>query len=300
MRRSLRAWMAFWRRRLRALRTATAAPEEPLLPQERLPAPPPEEPLSRRERMEQLIETFDEDQESILVRAVVFLFTVLFTVGSVILAGCIGIAIAAAIVGPWRADAEVVGVYLMAIFIEEAFAALVLAIARAIGRSQQERRMVWLLFAAISLFVCFAIGGAYTQYWLLSELAPGGVRPAEQTMILFRSIAPSLFDVAAAVFMAIYSRKTLEKFLAQQAKKEEAIESLSRAEIRIEEAFNEAEIRRQQREEEMALRRRREEVLNRIEGKIGEAAVTVVESTVERLQLPAPGQGGQSTLRRIL
>ncbi|MBX5459260.1 MAG: hypothetical protein IRZ31_20395 [Thermogemmatispora sp.] len=290
MRRWLR-WMASWWQRVARQRRAEQFND---------PESQQEEPLSRRDRMERLIETFDEDHEPLLVRAVVLLFMLLFTVGSVLLAGCIGLAIAAAIVGPWRADAEVVGVYLMAIFVEEAFAALVLAIARAIGRTQQERRMVWLLFAAISLFILFAVGGTYTQYWLLSALAPGGVRPAEQAMILFRSIAPSLFDVAAAVFMAIYSRQTLEKFLAQQAKKEEAIEALSRAEIRIEEAFNEAEIRRQQREEEMALRRRREEVLNRIEGKIGEAAVTVVESTVERLQLPAPGQGGQSTLRRII
>jgi hypothetical protein len=299
MRRALNFWRACWRwmqARFAGQASAGAAPSAGASSGGPAGGGPP---ASRRERMERLIETFDEDHESILVRAVVFLFTVLFSVGSVILAGCIGMAIAAAIVGPWRADAEVVGVYLTAIFIEEAFAALVLAIARAAGRTQQERRMVWLLLVALLLFLVFAVGSAYTQFWLLSSLT-GGVRPAEQTMIVFRSVAPSLFDIAAAVFLAIYSRKTLEKFLAQQAKKEEAIEALSRAEIRIEEAYNEAEIRRQQREEEMELRRRREEVLNRIEGKIGEAAVTVVESTVERLQLPAPGQSGQSTLRRVI
>lgn len=255
------------------------------------------EDISRRDRMERKIEEFDEDADAPIVKLVVTFFLFLFSIGTVILATLVGLSFGEAFAGPFKLDAEVMGIYCASVFIELAFAGLALAIARAIGRSKAERMMLLLLLLALILFIVIGAGSAVAQFVLLSSLQTHR-SSAWQTAIVFRSIVPSLFDVAAAVFLAIYTRKNLEKFLREQTKKEEAIEQMSKSDIRIEEAYSEAENRRAQKEEEMASRRRREEVLNRIESKIGEAAVTVVESTVERLALPADTKAN-SNFRRI-
>lgn len=261
------------------------------------PAIAPVENLSRRDRMEKTIAEFDEDAEAPVIKIVVTFFLFLFSVGTIFLAVLVGLSFGEAFAGPFRLDAEVTGIYTASVFIELSFAGLAIAISRAIGRSGRERLMLTLFVLALALFLIIGAGSAFAQYVLLSSIVHKG--SAWQTAIIFRSIVPSLFDVAASVFISIYSRKNLAKFLKEQEQRETAIEAMSKMDIRITEAYEESDLRRQQKEEELAARRRREAVLNAIETKLSDAAVSAVEGSIERMQLPAAQSQGGSNMRRI-
>jgi len=131
----------------------------------------------------------------------------------------------------------------------------------------------------------FLVASGLAQ-WYIAESHIHPRTRADLAALMFRVTMPAAVDISAALFLGIMGYKSLKKFLAQQQQKAEAIRALNEAELKIEEAQQEAIRRQKEAEQALALKERREALLLRIEEIHSQAMI----DTAQRALLPGVGQ----------
>jgi hypothetical protein len=208
--------------------------------------PKQQQPTDHLEQVRQEVEKFDEDKRHPLEHLLIFIFTVAAYVLPVVIAVYIGWEIGDAYGGVWRAgNSFSQGMHITAFAGEIAQAMFVIAISFAARAFARNRENLWLLVIACTFFVIFILASGLAQ-WYVSKLYITPTTNAGKAGLLFRVAMPALFDIGAALFLAIVNVKNLKRFLQQQGQKAEAIEQVNRSILRIEEAQEEAKQRKEQ------------------------------------------------------
>lgn len=198
------------------------------------------------EQVRQEVEKFDEDKRHPLEHLLIFVFTVAAYVLPVVIAVYIGWEIGDAYGGVWRAgDSFSQSMHITAFAGEIAQAMFVIAISFAARAFARNRENLWLLVIACVFFVIFILASGLAQ-WYVSKLHIAPTTNAGKAGLVFRVAMPALFDIGAALFLAIVNVKNLKRFLQQQSQKAEAIEQVNKSILRIEEAQEEAKQRKEQ------------------------------------------------------
>lgn len=235
------------------------------------------------ERYRQRIESFDEDRETLPEKAVRYVFLALAYVLPFIVALAIGKEIGDAYAGTtdvW-ANGWSLGTHIVAYAGELALAMMVLSTAAAFRRYKADSSYTPKLLSSIVFFFVFVASSSLAQ-WFIAEQHIHPHTRADLAALIFRVTMPPAVDVASMLYLAIMGYQSLKKFLAEQHLKAEAITQLNAAEIRIQEAQQEAERRQKEAEQSLAMKDRREALLLRIEEIHSQAMI----DTAQRALLP--------------
>jgi hypothetical protein len=106
--------------------------------------------------------------------------------------------------------------------------------------------MIWVPIVLMLFFLGLAIGNSFAQMFMIE----GHIKIAKddfkgQASMYFRSFGPLIIDAIATVFLTVVTVKSQKKFIKDMQEKEEAINSVARSEIKVEQAFDQAAIDRE-------------------------------------------------------
>ena len=221
---------------------------------------------SHTERIRQQVESFNEDRQTPLEWMVVKFFTVLAYLLPTLIAWIVGNAIGQVWAGkfdwtnPWSDYS-----YGISIGLEMMIPVLGYAVSATAKRATKDRsQMAWPIILSV-LFLGLAIGNSFAQMFMIDshiKIAKDDFKG--QASLYFRSFGPLVIDVIATIFLTVVNVKNLQKFIKDMQQKEEAINSVSHSEIKVESAFDAADIARENAKSEQERKRMDNELLREL------------------------------------
>lgn len=203
--------------------------------------------IAHTERIRKTVESFNEDRQTVLEWIVVKFFTVLAYLLPIWIAWIVGQAIGQVWAGkfdwtnPWNVYS-----YGISVGLEMMIPVMGYSVVTTAKRAVKDRSMMWVPIALTILFLGLAIGNSFAQMFMIE----GHIKIAKddfkgQASMYFRSFGPLIIDAIATVFLTVVTVKSQKKFIKDMQEKEEAINSVARSEIKVEQAFDQAAIDRE-------------------------------------------------------
>jgi hypothetical protein len=198
-------------------------------------------------RLRETIESFNEEKQTPLEWIVVKFFTILSYLLPILVAYVVGCAIGQVwsgkfdITNPWSVYS-----YVISVGLEGMVPVMGYSVTVAIKRAAKDRSQAALPIILGLLFLGLAIGNSFAQMYLIDshvKLAANDLKG--QASLYFRSFGPLVIDTIATIFLSVVTVKNLRKFIKDMQAKEEGIHAVSRSEIAVQSAFDQAQIDRE-------------------------------------------------------
>ena len=222
--------------------------------------------LAHTERLRKTVESFNEDKQTLLEWLVVKFFTGLAYLLPILIAWVVGNAIGQVWAGkfdwgnPWSVYS-----YAISIGLEGMIPVMGYSVTVATKRAMKDHsQMAWPIILAV-LFFALAVGNSFAQMFMIDshiKIASGDFKG--QASLYFRSFGPLVIDVIATIFLTVVTVKNQRKFIKDMQEKEAAIEAVARSEIKVEAAFDQAQIDRENAQVEQERRRMDNELLRKL------------------------------------
>jgi hypothetical protein len=217
-------------------------------------------------RLRQTIESFNEEKQTPLEWLVVKFFTVLAYLLPILVAYVVGSAIGQAWAGkfdwsnPWSVYS-----YVISVGLEMMIPVMGYSVTVAVKRAAKDRTQIALPIVLSLLFLLLALGNSFAQMYLIE----GHVKIAAndfkgQASLYFRSFGPLVIDTIATIFLSVVTVRNLRKFIRDMQAKEEGIHAVSRSEIAVQAAFDQAAIDRENARSEQERKRMDNELLREL------------------------------------
>lgn len=218
------------------------------------------------ERIRKQVESFNEDRQTPLEWLVVKFFTILAYTLPTLIAWIVGSAIGQAFAGKFDfGNPYAVYSYAISIGLELMIPVMGYAVSSTAKRAVKDRsQMAWPIILSV-LFIALAVGNSFAQMFMIDnhiKIAKDDFKG--QASLYFRSFGPLVIDVIATIFLTVVNVKNLQKFIKDMQAKEEAINSVSHSEIKVEAAFDEADIARENARNDQERKRMDNELLREL------------------------------------
>lgn len=235
----------------------------------------------------QRVESFEEDKETPLGVLVLAVVHVACYVGPLVLAVFVARILADVLAGP---GVDMVSMYVICLIAEVIQAGCALALPRGIVAWKRDpvKRAITLVGGVV--FLVLVLASLLAQYVALSK--GRNLDPFTQVMIILRAAIPVVADIGATVVLVLLRKKTLQRFLDETEKKEEAIVKVSMAELRLQEVEQEASMREKERTQYLEGKDRMNTLIVRLQEVQNAAIVRIVEEAANGNQ----GNGGNRRL----
>jgi hypothetical protein len=217
-------------------------------------------------RLRETIESFNEEKQTPLEWLVVKFFTVLAYLLPILVAYVVGCAIGQVwsgkfdITNPWSVYS-----YVISVGLEGMVPVMGYSVTVAIKRAAKDRSQAALPIILGLLFLGLAIGNSFAQMYLIDshvKLAANDLKG--QASLYFRSFGPLVIDTIATIFLSVVTVKNLRKFIKDMQAKEEGIHAVSRSEIAVQSAFDQAAIDRENARSDQERKRMDNELLKEL------------------------------------
>lgn len=217
-------------------------------------------------RLRTTIESFNEDRQTPLEWLVVKFFTVLAYLLPILVAYVVGCAIgqkwagAFDIKNPWSVYS-----YVISVGLEMMIPVMGYAVTISLKRAFKDHTLIAIPIILGLLFILLAVGNSFAQMYLIE----GHVKIAAndfkgQASLYFRSFGPLVIDTIATIFLSVVTVRNLRKFIKDMQAKEEGIHAVSRSEIAVQAAFDQAAIDRENARSEQERKRMDNELLREL------------------------------------
>lgn len=217
-------------------------------------------------RLRQTIESFNEEKQTPLEWLVVKFFTILAYILPIVVAYVVGVAIGEAWSGPFNIGKPwTIYSHVISVGLEMMVPVMGYAVTVSVKRSAKDRAQIGWTVALVGLFLGLATGNAFAQMFLLEKhIDMSKADNTARASMLFRSFAPLIIDTIATIFLSVVTVRNLQKFLKDMQEKEKGIQSVSRSEIAVQAAFDQAEIDRENARSDQERKRMDNELLREL------------------------------------
>ena len=266
--------------------TSTATPPAPAT-SATVPSTGPLDPhAANAARVRERVESFEEDKETPLGAAVLGVVHVACYVGPLVLAFFVARILAGVLAGP---EIDFTSMLIICLIAELIQAGCALALPRGIVAWKRDpvKRSITITGGVVFAFLVAA--SVLAQYVALSQ--GHDLTTLTQVMIVLRAAIPVVADIGATVVLVLLRKKTLQRFLDETEKKEEAIVKVSMAELRLQEVEQEAATREKERTQYLEGKERMNNLIVRLQEVQNAAIVRIVEDAAD-----GRGNGGQRRL----
>jgi hypothetical protein len=235
-------------------------------------------------RVRERVESFEEDRESPLGSVVLSIVYVACYTGPLIMAVFVARILAGVLSGP---GVDPVSMFLICLIAELIQAGCALALPRGIIAFRRDPVKRSVTIAGVAVFLFLVASSVLAQYIALVA----GKQPTllAQVMIALRAGLPVVADLGATVVLVLLRKKTLQRFLEETEKKEDAITRVSLAELRLQEAEQEAAMREKERTQYLEGKDRVNNLIVRLQEVQNAAIIRMVEEAADGTR----GTGGQ-------
>jgi hypothetical protein len=215
---------------------------------------------SHFERYRKLIDSFDEDRETLLERGVRSLFLLLAYLLPVLVAYAMGKEIGDAYGGTFSwSDGWSFGTHTVAMAGEFALAMMTLSAATALRRMASDASYASKFLGSLVSFLLFSLASGLAQWFIAAHHIAvhdtGGV-----VALVFRVAMVPAVDIATLLFLAVMSFKSLKKFLADQRVRAQAIRDINEVELEVDRAQSMAARRQQEERQDLTMKDQRNQV----------------------------------------
>lgn len=237
-------------------------------------------------RVRERVESFEEDKETPLGALVLGVVHVACYVGPLVLAFFVARILAGVLAGP---EIDGLSMLIICLIAELIQAGCALALPRGIVAWKRDPVKRGITIAGAVVFAFLVAASVIAQYVALSQ--GHDLTTLTQVMIVLRAAIPVVADIGATVVLVLLRKKTLQRFLEETEKKEEAIVKVSMAELRLQEVEQEAAMREKERTQYLEGKERMNNLIVRLQEVQNAAIVRIVEEAAD-----GRGNGGQRRL----
>jgi len=217
-------------------------------------------------RLRTTIETFNEDRQTPLEWVVVKFFTVLAYLLPIVVAYVVGCAIGQKWSGAFTfRDPWTVYSYVISVGLEMMIPVMGYSVTVSLKRAFKDHTQFILPIVLGLLFILLAVGNSFAQMYLIEghvNIAANDFKG--QASLYFRSFGPLVIDTIATIFLSVVTVKNLRKFIKDMQAKEEGIHAVSRSEIAVQAAFDQAAIDRENARSDQERKRMDNELLREL------------------------------------
>lgn len=238
-------------------------------------------------RVRERVESFEEDKEPPLGAVVLGIVHVACYVGPLVLAVFVARILADILSGP---GVDYTSILVICIIAELVQAGCALALPRGIIAWKRDPVKKAITLVGGVVFAVLVAASVLAQYVALSE--GRALTTFTQVMIVLRAAIPVVADIGATVVLVLLRKKTLQRFLDDAEKKEEAIVKVSMAELRLQEVEQEAAMREREREQYLEGKDRMNTLIVRLQEVQNAAIIRIVEEAADG----GRGNGGNRRL----
>lgn len=265
--------------------TTTAAP--PPVPVAQPTTGPLDPHAANTARVRERVESFEEDKETPLGAAALSIIHIACYIGPLVLAFFVARILAAVLAGP---EIDPLSMFIICLIAELIQAGCALALPRGIVAWKRDPVKRGVTIAGAVVFAFLVAASVLAQYVALSQ--GHDLTNLTKAMIVLRAGIPVVADIGATVILVLLRKKTLQRFLEETEKKEEAVVKVSMAELRLQEVEQEASMREKERTQYLEGKERMNNLIVRLQEVQNAAIVRIVEEAAEGRH----GNGGQRRL----
>lgn len=221
------------------------------------------QPKSHFERYRNLIDSFDEDRETFLEKAIRWFLLLLAYALPIVVAYAMGKEIGDAYGGKFDInDGWSLGTHVVAMAGEFALTMMTFSAASALRKSATDKSYTPKFISSVVAFLVFAVASGLAQWFIAS----GHIKTVDKlghadtsgfAALVFRVAMVPGVDVAALLFLAVMNFKSLKKFVADQRIRAQAIRDLNEAELEIQRAQSTARRRESEEQQDIEMKEQR-------------------------------------------
>lgn len=237
-------------------------------------------------RVRERVESFEEDKETPLGAAALSVIHIACYVGPLVLAFFVARILATVLAGP---EIDPLSMFFICLIAELVQAGCALALPRGIVAWKRDPVKRGMTVAGAIVFAFLIAASVLAQYVALSQ--GHNLTSLTKAMIVLRAGIPVVADIGATVVLVLLRKKTLQRFLEETEKKEEAVVKVSMAELRLQEVEQEASMREKERTQYLEGKERMNNLIVRLQEVQNAAIVRIVEEAAD-----GRGHGGQRRL----
>lgn len=258
--------------------SASAAPVS--APSALFPVPPavpldPHDAAAARTR--EKVESFEEDKETSLGAGILSLIHVACYVGPLVLAFFVARILAQVLAS---SDVDPFSMFVICLIAEIIQAGCALALPRGIVAWKRDPAKRAITITGVAVFAFLVTASVLAQYVALSS-GKSDPTALDTIMIVLRAGIPVVADVGATVILVLLRKKTLQRFLDEMEKKEEAITKVSMAELRLKETEQEAAMRQKERDQYLEGKDRMNNLIVTLQEAQNKAIIRIVEEAAD-------------------
>ena len=217
-------------------------------------------PNTHFERYRTLIDSFDEDRETLLEKILRWVLLLLAYALPLLVAYAMGKEIGDAYGGTFDLnDGWSLGTHVVAMAGEFALTMMTFSAASALRKSSTDKSYTPKFYGSVVAFLVFAFASGLAQ-WFIASLHIAPTNRAGVAALVFRVAMVPAVDIAALLFLAVMNFKSLKKFVADQRIRAQAIRDLNEAELEIQRAQSTARRRETEEQQDIEMKEQRNSV----------------------------------------
>ncbi len=212
------------------------------------------------ERYRTLIDSFDEDRETLLEKVLRWVLLLLAYALPLVVAYAMGKEIGDAYGGKFDMnDGWSLGTHVVAMAGEFALTMMTFSAASALRKMATDKSYTPKFYGSVVAFLLFAVASGLAQ-WFIASLHIAPKDNAGLAALTFRVAMVPAVDIAALLFLAVMNFKSLKKFVADQRTRAAAIRDLNEAELEIQRAQSVARRRETEEQQDIEMKEQRNAV----------------------------------------
>ncbi|SRR5579875_131793 len=212
------------------------------------------------ERYRALIDSFDEDRETLLEALMRRFFLLLAYVLPLAVAYAMGREIGDAYSGAFTwSDGWSLGTHVVAMAGEFALAMMTLSAATALRKMSTDRGYLPKLLGSLVSFLLFSLASGLAQWFIASHHVVTTDKSGLAALIFRVTMVPAV-DIASLLFLAVMQFKSLKKFVTDQRIRAQAIRDINEAELEIQRAQAAASRRETEERQDLLMKEQRNQV----------------------------------------
>ncbi len=212
------------------------------------------------ERYRTLIDSFDEDRETLLEKLLRWVLLLLAYALPLVVAYAMGKEIGDAYGGKFDLnDGWSLGTHVVAMAGELALTMMTFSAASALRKMATDKSYTPKFYGSVVAFLVFACASGLAQ-WFIAALHIAPKDNAGLAALIFRVAMVPAVDIAALLFLAVMNFKSLKKFVADQRTRAQAIRDLNEAELEIQRAQSTARRRETEEQQDIEMKEQRNAV----------------------------------------
>ena len=212
------------------------------------------------ERYRTLIDSFDEDRETVLEKLLRWVLLLLAYALPLVVAYAMGKEIGDAYGGTFNMnDGWSLGTHVVAMAGEFALTMMTFSAASALRKMSADKSYTPKFAGSVVAFLLFAFASGLAQ-WFIAALHIAPTDRAGVAALVFRVAMVPAVDIAALLFLSVMNFKSLKKFVADQRTRAVAIRDLNEAELEIQRAQSVARRRETEEQQDIEMKEQRNSV----------------------------------------